>query len=297
MEFSKPALTAQQHLDLLLQRKLVVKDPDRALHHIQYLGYFRLTGYMYPLQSADGTHQFKSDTSFEQVIDFYNFDRKLRFLILDFIERIEVGLRAVISDTYAMKCGAHWYLDANLFGNITIHSDFTAKVKAFCNDCEFQFIKAYINKYDAPAEPPSWMIMETLTFGQLSNLFDNLKGGPVKSEVAERFSTASPILKSWLMSINSLRNFCAHHSRVWNRKFAIKPTIPVQEKWKFLMTIEDDTNWRLYGILSCMIKMMEKINPTSDFKTKLKELFQEYKGVNIKYMGFDKDWENEGIWK
>ncbi len=206
-------------------------------------------------------------------------------------------MRAILCDIYALKYGAHWYLDANLFKNTAVHSDFVARVKSFCDECEFQFIKSYRMKYDTPPEPPCWMIMETLTFGQLSVLFENLKGGVQKSNVAGHFKAASPVLESWLQSINSLRNFCVHHSRIWNRKFAIKPIIPVKEGWRFLDKIEDNTNWRLYGILSCMIKMMENVNPSSDFKPKSKELFKDYNHININYVGFQDDWEKEPIWR
>jgi len=297
MEFSKPAFNAQQHLELLIGRGLKVSDKVKASHFISNLGYYRLSGYMYPLQVPDGTHQFKESVTFDLVIDHYNFDRKLRLLILDFIERIEVGLRAILSDTYARRYGPHWYLDTTLFKNPNTHARFVEKVKLFCDSCEFQFIKKYMFKYDNPPEPPCWMIMETLTFGQLSVLFENLKGGVLKSEVAAKFNAASPILESWLRSINSLRNFCAHHARIWNRKFAIKPIIPLKESWKFLENIEDDTNQRLYGILSCMVKMMENVNPNADFKIKLKDLFREYNCINIHYIGFQKEWTEEQIWQ
>jgi abortive infection bacteriophage resistance protein len=187
MEFSKPALNAQQHLDLLIERGLKVSNQPKALHFISNIGYYRLSGYMYPLQVAGGTHKFKENITFELITDYYNFDRKLRFLILDFIERIEVGLRAILSDTFAIKYGSHWYLDPNLFKKTIVHANFVTKVKSFCNECDFQFIKSYQMKYDTPPEPPCWMIMETLTLGQLSVLFENLKGGVLKSEVAAVF--------------------------------------------------------------------------------------------------------------
>lgn len=53
---------------------------------------------MRPFQFKDSEHQFKENVHFEQLIQLYSFDRHLRLLAIDAIERIEVSIRAHLSN-------------------------------------------------------------------------------------------------------------------------------------------------------------------------------------------------------
>lgn len=110
MKFEKGVLTAEQHYDLLLDRGLIIPDKDRFIQYLKTIGYYRLTGYMYPFQLADGSHKFKNEITFDFILGHYLFDKKLRIILLDVIERIEVALRTRIGDLFALKHGPHWYL-------------------------------------------------------------------------------------------------------------------------------------------------------------------------------------------
>jgi abortive infection bacteriophage resistance protein len=251
---------------------------------------------MYPFQHRDGSHNFKNPISFQDIIDHYRFDKKLRFLLLDAIERIEVALRANFCNSMSMAYGPHWYLDGNLFNNVGLHTAQIAIIKEYCSDCSELFIKQYNAKYTNPPEPPGWMVMETLTFGTLSTLFENLKDNDQKKHVAAVFGTVVPILESWLKSFNFVRNCCAHHSRLWNRRLPLKPTLPNRKGKRFLKNIDDETNKRLYGVMSCILYVLNKINPNSGFKQKFKSLLGEFPIVNTSYMGFPSKWKDEDLW-
>jgi abortive infection bacteriophage resistance protein len=47
--------------------------------------------------NADGSHRFLDGMSFDDVLDLYVFDRKLRLAVMDAVERIEVAFRAQCS--------------------------------------------------------------------------------------------------------------------------------------------------------------------------------------------------------
>jgi abortive infection bacteriophage resistance protein len=276
---------------------LTVLDTNRFYKYLKNVGYYRLTGYMYPFQLADGSHTFKQPTSFDLVLNHYLFDKKLRFIILEAIERIEISIRTNISNTMALKFGPHWYLDQNYFDNSKLHSDFIGYVTSYCLDAREGFIRNYTFKYNDPVNPPSWMMIETLTFGRLASLYENLKDNQEKKEIAESYDCVVPILESWLKSLNFIRNCCAHHSRLWNRKIPLKPTIPSRKKHRFLDIIDEDTNKRLYGVLSCILFLTKSISPDSHLKDRLKRLFSEYPEINLTHMGFHEKWEQEIIWK
>lgn len=294
--FTKPAKTSEDHLNLLLERGLLITDKERFIKYLKHISYYRLTGYMYPFQK-DSTHEFKPNVTFEIILDHYLFDKKLRLLLMDYVERIEVSLRANICNIMSLKFEPHWYLDSNLFNKYELHADLIAHVKDYCKNASETFIKSYNFKYDSPDCPPSWMVMETLTFGRLASLFENLKDNDQKKEIALCYNMPVNILHSWLKSINFIRNSCAHHSRLWNRRIPLKPTIPTGKNNVFLSLIDDETDKRLYGILSCMLFLINSISPKSKFKERLISLFKEYPNVNISHMGFHNKWLEEDIWQ
>jgi abortive infection bacteriophage resistance protein len=279
-----------------LGRGLLVRDEDNPKYYIENIGYYRLSGYMYPFQLPDGSHRFQEGTTFRHILDHYIFDKKLKLALLDALERIEISLRSSISNTYSLTHGPHWYLDRSLFNSPELHAKFLAETKDRCISSNEHFIKAYRNKYTRPEMPPSWMAFETLTFGTLASVYENLKDDENKKAIATKFGTLPSILESWLKSMNFIRNCCAHHSRLWNRRIPLKPKIPTRRQNRFLTLVDEETDKRLYGILTCMVYVLEKINPTTQFKQRFKGLLLEYPQVNVAHMGFHDQWLSEDIW-
>lgn len=294
--FDKPPKTTEEHIALLKERGLIIDNMDRAFKYIKHIGYYRLTGYMYPFQLADKSHKFKENVTFDMVIRQYLFDKKLRLLILDYIERLEVSIRAQVSDTMSLSYGAHWYLNDELFDNKKLHSELIMKIKSYCADPNEVFLKNYYFKYNKPEFPPSWMVMETFSMGTLSSIFGNIKAPKERGQIANCYNAVPSILETWLDSLNFIRNCCAHHSRLWNKKIPFKPSLPSKKANKVLFNITDETNQRIYGILSCMLYMIKAISPNSKFKERLFALFAEYSEININYMGFVDGWKDEPIW-
>ncbi len=91
MKYIKPPLSIDDQIDLLQHRGLVVEDVDLARHFLSNVSYYRLAGYWWPLQADKERHVFKETASFEKVIQLYNFDRELRLLVFNMVERIEIG--------------------------------------------------------------------------------------------------------------------------------------------------------------------------------------------------------------
>ena len=82
---------------LLESRGLVISDEAKAVRYLESIGYYRLSAYMYPfLKAPKETHQYKDDTTFLQVLNLYRFDKKLRMLLLNEIEKVEIAIRRAI---------------------------------------------------------------------------------------------------------------------------------------------------------------------------------------------------------
>ena len=126
--YQKPPLNIDQQLEALIHRGLVVENPDRVRHYLRFIGYYRLSGYFRSFQiPGHPDHFFKKHTTFDSVLQLYIFDRKLRLLVMDAVERIEVAVRATISNTMSEQYGAHWYLKSELFKTNFNHDDLLKK--------------------------------------------------------------------------------------------------------------------------------------------------------------------------
>ena len=98
MPYQKLATTIDQQVGLLRERGMAWRDEALVRRWLETVGYYRLSIYWYPMEAvADGaerSHQFISGTQFDDVVHAYVFDRKLRLLVLEATERVEIGLRA-----------------------------------------------------------------------------------------------------------------------------------------------------------------------------------------------------------
>lgn len=297
MNYSKPSLSIGQQIERLKQRGLVFNDEQKAAHYLSNISYYRLRAYTYPFQdNSNPNHTFVKKVSFDNIIALYVFDRRLRLLVFNAIEKIEIALRTKIIYEFSLKNGSHWHENANMYRN-TYH--FNKNINSLYVEVDRSsetFIEHYKNTYSSPAYPPAWMSLEVISLGLLSKLYSNLKKGKEKKKVAGEFGLPNPlILESWIHAFASLRNICAHHSRLWNRRFTIVPKIPYNTKYSYINNRNIYDN-KLYVQLCNINYIFKIISPKSNFVTDLKALLKTCSLVDSKEMGFPKDWETEPIW-
>ena len=227
-------------VSLLQSRNLSILDEERAHHYLRYINYYRLSGYGYLLEEphVDGirSHRFRNGTSFDDLLSLYIFDRHLRLLVLDAIERIEVGIRTVLAYELSHKydCG-HWVMDPSLFQATrefshadllrTIRRDtaFSAHEGTDRHNQREPFIRHYYEHYDEPELPPSWMLVEVMTLGSWSKVYANLRISKDRKMVSRVFDLSPSMLESWLHSLTCLRNLCAHHGQLYGRRLTFPP--------------------------------------------------------------------------
>ena len=128
-------------------------------------------------------------------------------------------------------------------------------------------------------------------------LFENFGDKHVKIIIAREFNLPQHLhLESWIKSIVVLRNCIAHHSRIWNRKFPLKPQLPLKLNgmWIDCSGIE---RAKLYAQLCCLVYLQNQIHPDNDFKQQLKSLLKAHPNVDVAAMGFPVGWENEPLWR
>ncbi len=295
--FSKPALSVGDHVALLRQRGLLIADEASARHHLAQIGYYRLSGYMLPFQKGgrgQDRHQFEAGIDFAEILDIYDFDRELRLVIMNGIERIEVAVRAAISDTMSKSYSPHWLTDPSLFEKPADHQGILEKIKKDINPNDSRkrdlFIDHYFNSYDLPEMPPCWMVFEAMSFGTVSYLLGKLKVSH-RNAISARFGVPEPVFLSWCHSLSYLRNLCAHHARVWNRTFTIKPRVSKA------YTDDLTPNTRIYAQLVTMRVLLKRVSPTSSWHRDLAKLFVDHLRVTPNRVGFKPDWLNRAVWR
>ena len=309
--YNKPPLNFQDQVQTWIGRGLQVPDTLRAQSYLSHISYYRLSAYCLPFQSVKD--KFDKNTTFDDVLSLYMFDRELRLLILDAIERIEIGLRTQIIYQLAHKYGSHWHDNNGLFKK-PYYKKGGKLVEPFKNlqdylDKEYKssdpevFIKHYFDNYHTPPNPPSWMAIELLTIGNLSRLYSNLKRESDKKIISNTFGLYFPVFESWFHAITHLRNLCAHHCRVWNREYRITPAILNSPKFNWVNNSFSINN-RTFYYLNVLKYFLNIINPNNTFKNKLDNLFNKYPNVNIEYLGIPTDangnlidWKSQPLWK
>jgi abortive infection bacteriophage resistance protein len=304
--YTKPALTFAAQLQQLKNRGLVVENDTKAIHLLESISYFRLSGYWYPLlETPKSTHTFKPKSTFNQSFSLYCFDRELRQLLYSELEKIEVAIRSKMIYVLSHQYGAFWYTNPALFSRVRKHTETLAKLTSEYERSNEDFILAFRTNYTDPL-PPSWMILEVSSFGNLSHLYENLRPNRSKRDIADHFGLDTSTLTSWIHGIGYIRNLCAHHSRLWNKKLSISPTIPITPTKQWLNTTTQTNtltgttsliNNRTYYILSMTLYFLQTINPHHTFKRKIFRLLKKYPNVDPAAMGFTANWRSEPLWK
>lgn len=298
MQFIKPPISIDEQIMLLEKRGMLIHDYDRAVHYLKHISYYRLRAYWLPFEiecDAPDEHAFKAETSFEDVVNLYVFDRELRLLIMDAVERIEVSIRASWAHHLATTYGAHGYLDQNLYSQPAQYTKAYLSLINEINRSTDTFIIHYKNKYDAPMVPPIWMIAEVISLGHLSKWIANLKFRKDRQLIAKNFQLDERVFISIIHHITYIRNICAHHGRLWNKNFIVTMSIP-KSPASLKLAMNSKNLRSIYNTL-CIINYLLRITaPNTQWKNKLHELLDR-SNVDLKPMGFPDNWKTIPFWK
>lgn len=278
---------------------MLFSDETQAIHFLKNVSYYRLKGYWWD-QQLDTSHNLKPGTYFEDIISRYNFDRHLRLILFDAIERIEIALRTKMIYHLSISYGGLWYMNSSLFNDPSRHLILIGELQKEFNRSQEVFIKDQRNRFPHDAAD-AWKIMEVASMGTLSKIYKNLSPQlPEKAAIAREMGlNLHSELSSWLEAISYVRNIIAHHSRLWSRNMVktpiaqirnpispwfSQPLLPVQSKKPFL-------------IISSMLYLCNEVTPGHQIKTKLQDLFSLNPTIPIYKLGFLNDWNSQPIWQ
>lgn len=279
---------------------MLFRNESEAAISLKNISYYRLKGYWWDMQADRCTHQFSPNTYFEDVVSRYNFDRHLRLILFDAIERIEIALRTKMIYHLSLTHGGLWYLNPDLFTNPQMHARHMMDLNTEFNRSQEIFIKDQKTRHPQ-ADTDAWKILEVASYGTLSKLYKNLKHQlPEKATIAKEMGlNLHSELSSWLEAMGYVRNIIAHHSRLWSRNMVKKPTENINNPlglW-FSRGLEPVQTKKPFLIITCMLYLCNSITPNNQVKEKLLELFHNNPDIPIYKLGFLNNWDKEPIWK
>ena len=296
MKYAKPPLTLEQQADQLLRRGMA-GDRDLMIARLRSVSYYRLSGYWFPFRVADDN--FKPGTCFDAVWGRYVFDRRLRLLVMDAIERIEVAVRSQLAHHHSLLHGPFAYAtDPKTFPKLLAakHQEFLGHIAEETQRSRETFVRHFKTKYgDCHQHLPVWMAAEVMAFGTVLTFFRGASHR-VKQLVADVFDVPDVVFNSWLLTLNTIRNVCAHHGRLWNRELGIKPMIPRPAEypdWHHPVAVPGN---RVFAVLTICRWCLGRIAPQSRWPDRLHQLLASTTEIPLADMGFPNGWQQCPVW-
>ncbi|OEC49297.1 abortive phage resistance protein [Aeromonas sp. ANP5] len=326
MAYSKPWLSHREQLNQLQQRGMTVTDEEAALDYLERIGYYRLSGYWYPFRERSGEvvllseqgrkpqkvrttrlvmEGFKPGSRFIDAVELYVFDKRLRLLTMDALERIEIAIRVDISHTLGHLDPFAYLKPEYLFTDfcqkldsktgLSEHHAWLASHARLIGRSKEEFVKHNKNRYGLPL--PIWVACEVWDFGTMSMLYAGMRPEE-QDQIASTYGiTNGRVFASWLRSLNYLRNVCAHHSRLWNRNIADQPKLPSSSAIPWIAEYEHNEHAlaRCFLLLRICRHLLIHINPNSTWPQRMREHLEEFPdlehlGLNVAGMGAPANW-------
>lgn len=280
MAVKLPATYADQ-ITKLKEHGCIIADEVKCTQSLENIGYYRLLGYTLPLKNSQG--DFYPDTSFNKIIQLYDFDSNLRSILFSCIEEIEIFLRSHFSYYYSHKYGSLGYQDPANFSQYHDHVTFTSKYTAEINsNRQVLFVQHHIKKYGGSF--PLWVLMEIFTFGMLSYFYADLKTQDKKALAHSMYSTSYDKLTSYLRCCTDLRNICSHYGRLYYRIFPASPALNMQNREKCRL-------WGQINVIKELFPDKEKWNTI--ILPKIEKIFDLYTNdIDLYHIAFPEDWKN-----
>ena len=295
MKYTKHYSSPTELLAILQDRGLDCSDIDDAESVLRSVGYYRLSGYLYPfLKVPKSEHRYKSGSTLGRAISLYEFDREFRQLVFDQIERIEVAVRSTITNIVCAETDdVFWMTTPSRFAHADKFNKTLTLIDKEIQTSREDFIVHFKQSYDDPY-PPSWMIAEIIPLGTLTRLYENMASNQIRKKVARYFGLTVPVFVSWMTIVTLTRNSCCHHARLWNRSLSLRAltmTRPLRP-W-----VDNNVQQGRVFFTLCILKhFVDIIRPNNTFKQRLIALLSKYPMIDMSAMGFVRDWQSQPLW-
>lgn len=295
-EFKGAYLPLDDLLKLLRSQGLVIDDEARAKNILANVSYARLKSYMIPLMEDRASHRFRPGATFGQAYALYGFDRRLRELLFHEMEKFEISLRTHISYVTSESDKGYWFTHPEYFKSPRAHDRMLKKILSEINRSDNDSIVRFREKYSNDF-PPCWLALEATSMGTLSILYEDMRPGPVKDRISDYYGVSEETLISWIQHLVYVRNYCAHHNRLWNKHLGVPGPYPDNSRGAFALDRGYDPR-SIYATCCILKYLVNVIKPDNNFALRLRNLIDSFTIVSTATeMGFPSGWKDDPFWR
>lgn len=302
MAQTKQFKTYPEQVDLLRSRGMTMTDQAHAEHLLARLNYYRLSGYWHPMRrfTAGQAHdEFVEGASFDLVVSLYEFDERLRHTVFTELDHVEMAARAMLGHELG-RLDPLIHLNPRKLGararqhrkdGRTVHEIWLAKYDSAVKNSKEDFVAHHKRKYGGAM--PIWAAVEVMDWGMLSYLY-GMSPTLARNRIADHCALRAPQLESWLKSMNILRNLAAHHARLFNRVYDIKPKLNDDPR---LLAVAGKMN-RAFGQLSLVQYLHRQLELSpADKLPRLLDAYPHNPLVPLSRTGAPANWQNLALWR
>lgn len=295
MRYTKQYSSPAELLTILQDRGLDCSDTKNAESLLKSIGYYRLSGYLYPfLKSPKSAHIYKKGSTLGRAISLYEFDREFRQLVFDQIERIEIAVRSAITNIVCAETNdVFWMTNPSHFASSEKFNRTLSLIDKELQTSREDFILHFKQSYEDPY-PPSWMLAEVIPLGTLTRVYENIASNQIRKKIAKYFGLSVPVFISWMTIITLTRNSCCHHARLWNRSLSLRALTMTRPMRPWIST--EVQQGRVFFTLCILKHFVDIIKTDNVFKPCLITLLSKYPMVDTTAMGFIQDWKEQPLW-
>ena len=274
--------TVDEQFDILKEvHKCEITDEEKTKNILSNINYYRLSSYFLSFKKDNST-EYIPGTKFEDGYYLYQFDQKLRKILEYIIESVEVQIKTKISYYHSLEYGSLGYLNPDnynsKFDNIEFKDEYDKYIK---RNGKNPIVMHHNEKYEGRF--PYWVIIEFYDFGFTSKTYSQMPR-PIQKKIASDLGTNDACLSSWLYCLTLLRNACAHGARLYNKTLLAVPQTPKDFYYSLKNT--------LFSYILILKELTKDLPEYNIFKNQLYYLFDEHKSLNLKLIGFPKEWKS-----
>ena len=297
LPYQKPWLSYQDQIALLRSRGMVIDDDRSAIEFLQHINYYRFSVFCVAFESS--RHQFPDGVTFELVQAACEFDRNLRDLVTEALEVVELDFRTAVAYHFGEQYGPFGHVTPGNFFKHFNQAEWTDRLRSEASRSSEEFVEHFKATYREFPDLPIWVLTETMSFGGLSRMCSGMLKRDQKA-IAQRYGLQPRDWVSWLHHLTYVRNLCAHHARLWDRTWSIKPLLPAARAWQ---PPHLPGNSRLFATLLILNYLMAHC-PTvtayaAEWRSRMEALIDQPPSVTnaADLMGLTTTWKTHPLWK
>lgn len=276
--------TLEEQVNILKEHGMKIEDKENAIKILSKINYYRFVSYALHKKKND---RYISGTRFIDTYRLYEFDKKLRNIIMSILETIEIAIKTNIAYNISNRHGSDAHTKNEIFKDEKLHSGFLKELdKEVYRNRKESFVKHHKDKYNGKF--PIWVIIELASFGMVSRMYSNL----IREE--QRIISRSwadldfKLLLGGLPNLAHVRNICAHYSKLYNRKINILPKLHK----KYNKYDIDKTKIFASILVIKEFTIKNNNNEWDMFLIQLESLIEAYSDVvNLELIGFKSEWK------